>query len=44
MKALLDTHALLWWLADPTRLSVTAYDIIANPDNEIFVSLQVSAK
>jgi PIN domain nuclease of toxin-antitoxin system len=38
MKVLLDTHALLWWLAEPEHLSMTARDVIAEPNNEIFVS------
>ena len=38
MKALLDTHALLWWLFDDPHLSTTARDFIANADNEILVS------
>ncbi len=38
MKALLDTHALLWWVFDDPKLSTTARDIIANADNEILAS------
>ncbi len=38
MKALLDTHTLLWWLFDDSRLSQTARDIIADPESEILVS------
>ena len=38
MKALLDTHALLWWLFDDPKLSTTARDIIAGAENEILVS------
>ncbi len=38
MKALLDTHALLWWLFDDPHLSTTARDFIANAENEILVS------
>lgn len=38
MKALLDTHALLWWLFDDPHLSTTARDCIANAENEILVS------
>jgi PIN domain nuclease of toxin-antitoxin system len=38
MKALLDTHTLLWWLFDDPKLSTTARDIIADADNEILVS------
>jgi PIN domain nuclease of toxin-antitoxin system len=38
MKILLDTHLLLWWLADHPSLSALARQIIANPENAIFVS------
>jgi PIN domain nuclease of toxin-antitoxin system len=38
MKYLLDTHALLWWLADDPQLSETARDAIRSPDNDIYVS------
>ena len=37
MRLLLDTHALLWWLAD-AELSDSARDAIAEPDNEVIVS------
>jgi PIN domain nuclease of toxin-antitoxin system len=35
---LLDTHALLWWLAEPSRLSRAASAAIAESSNEVFVS------
>jgi len=38
MKTLLDTHALLWWLADDPALSVEARTIISSTKNIIFVS------
>lgn len=38
MSFLLDTHALLWWLFNDSRLSATARDIIADPGNNIYVS------
>ena len=38
MRALLDTHALLWWIADSGRLSDIARRVIANETNEIYVS------
>ena len=38
MQLLLDTHALIWWLANNPTLSGNAKDIIADPDNLIFVS------
>ena len=41
MKLLLDTHALLWWLADDPRLGPRARDLIADPANEVLVSVVV---
>ncbi len=38
MRVLLDTHAFLWWLADSGRLSIKAYEVIANEANEVNVS------
>ena len=38
MRLLLDTHVLIWWLADDRKLSRNARDIIANPDNDVLVS------
>jgi PIN domain nuclease of toxin-antitoxin system len=38
MRGLLDTHVLLWWLADDRKLSPARRAIIAEPDNELFVS------
>ena len=38
MRVLLDTHALLWWMADSRRLSATAHQSIANEANDVLVS------
>ena len=38
MRLLLDTHVLLWWLADDLKLTRVSRAIIANPDNEVLVS------
>lgn len=38
MRGLVDTHVLLWWLADDKRLSRAHRATIADPDNELFVS------
>lgn len=38
MKALLDTHILLWWLADDLSLPPLAAQTIANPNIDVFVS------
>jgi len=35
---LIDTHVLLWWLFDDPKLSRSAFEIIRNPENNIFVS------
>lgn len=37
-RLLLDTHALLWWLAEPDRLSSSAQTAIADPRASIVVS------
>jgi PIN domain nuclease of toxin-antitoxin system len=39
MKVLLDTHTFLWWVADDPQISVTAKNIITNPNNDIYVSV-----
>ncbi len=38
MELLLDTHALLWWLAEPERLSTTVMEVLADPSQRVFVS------
>jgi PIN domain nuclease of toxin-antitoxin system len=38
VKLLLDSHALLWWLAEDPTLKVTASDAIADPTSTVFVS------
>lgn len=38
MRVLLDTHALLWWLAGDERLSADARAVILDEANEVFVS------
>ncbi len=38
MKLLLDTQALIWWLAGDEALSLAARDAIANEDNAVAVS------
>lgn len=39
MKLLLDTHTLLWWLSDDTRLSPRTHARIADPTNDVLVSV-----
>ena len=38
MNLLLDTYALLWWLADDETLSADARVAISNPHHQVFVS------
>ena len=38
MRCLLDTHILLWWMADDARLRDEVRSAITAPDNEIVVS------
>ena len=38
MNLLLDTHALLWWLLQPSRLSARARKSVASRQNDIWVS------
>ena len=39
MRALLDTHAFLWWVTDDPQLSSTSRSIIANSGNILFLSV-----
>jgi PIN domain nuclease of toxin-antitoxin system len=38
VQLLLDTHIFLWWLEDHPHLSTTLREVIAQPDQEVFVS------
>lgn len=38
MRLILDTHILLWWWDDSPKLPQAARDLIADLDNEVFVS------
>ena len=38
MRALLDTHALIWWFSDDPSLSQTVRGILADTDNTVVVS------
>jgi PIN domain nuclease of toxin-antitoxin system len=35
---LIDTHILLWWLFDDSKLDILCRNIIRNPDHRLFVS------
>ena len=37
MKLLLDTHVLLWWLDDPSKISEATREQIADLENEVLV-------
>ena len=39
MRLLLDTHALLWWLADDAQLGSQAWELIEDPGNDVVVSV-----
>lgn len=39
MNVILDTHIVLWWLADSPKLSEKARAVIIDADNLIFVSV-----
>ncbi len=38
-RLLVDTHAVLWWLTDDPSLSSRARDAVADPVNEVMVSV-----
>jgi PIN domain nuclease of toxin-antitoxin system len=38
MRILLDSHVLLWWMDDPSKLSPKARAEISNPANAVFAS------
>jgi PIN domain nuclease of toxin-antitoxin system len=37
-RLLLDTHVLLWWLSDDSRLGEASRQAINNPRNQVYVS------
>lgn len=39
MKLLLDTHTFLWWLSSPDKLAQSAALALADPANEVHVSV-----
>ncbi len=38
MRALLDTHVFIWWIMDSPQLPRRVREIIADDDNELFLS------
>ncbi|MDO9734899.1 type II toxin-antitoxin system VapC family toxin, partial [Glaesserella parasuis] len=37
-RYLLDTHTLIWWWAEPEKLSPKVIQAISNPSSEVYVS------
>jgi PIN domain nuclease of toxin-antitoxin system len=42
MQVLIDTHTLVWWMVDGSRLSKRASDILSDPSNRILISAVVA--
>jgi PIN domain nuclease of toxin-antitoxin system len=42
LEILADTHALVWWMEDASRLSANAAQLIRDPENRIFISAAVA--
>jgi PIN domain nuclease of toxin-antitoxin system len=42
MRAILDTHAILWWVTNNPQLSQTVRDIIADSDSTLYFSVASS--
>jgi PIN domain nuclease of toxin-antitoxin system len=42
MKAILNTHAILWWVTNNPQLSQTVRNIIADSDNTLYLSVASS--
>jgi PIN domain nuclease of toxin-antitoxin system len=38
MEYLLDTHVVLWWLTEPTKIKMKAQKIIRDKSNHLFIS------
>lgn len=38
MRAILDTHVLLWWLTDSDRLSERSRELMLDPESELYWS------
>ncbi len=36
---LIDTHIFIWWMENNKRLSKKLYDLLSNPQNQIFLSV-----
>ncbi len=42
MRLLLDTHVVIWWLEDRTKLTADAVNAIDDTSNDVFVSAVVA--
>lgn len=42
MRLLLDTHVLIWWFSEPSRLSAKAISALTNQSNTILISAAVA--
>jgi PIN domain nuclease of toxin-antitoxin system len=42
VKLLPDTHVVLWWAHDPSRLSATASELLADRRNQVLLSAAVA--
>jgi PIN domain nuclease of toxin-antitoxin system len=42
MRAILDTHAILWWVTNNPQLSQAVRDIIADSENTLYLSVASS--
>ena len=38
MRYLLDTHIFIWWVVNDRRLPKTIRGVMADPENELFLS------
>jgi PIN domain nuclease of toxin-antitoxin system len=38
-KILIDTHVLIWWLSEPSKLKTKHVESISDPENTILVSV-----
>ncbi len=39
MKLLLDTHAFIWWVSEPAKLSTRALSLCQDSDNQLYLSV-----
>lgn len=39
MRLLLDTHVLLWWDSEPSKIPPSTLQILENPENSLWISI-----